>query len=115
MNKLVEELTVVTERLKVITKEMVVNEEDMDARSFDYEEGIVISGNDALLIIEAQQALQEHAANKEGWVRVGDRLPEDDKDYQVWEKGAIIATAAHYNTKEYFLKEYDDENYMEEG
>lgn len=49
------------------------------------------------------------------WISVEEKLPPDNEDYQVWEKGAIIATAAHYYTKAYFLENYDDEDYMEEG
>jgi hypothetical protein len=50
MEKKIEEIV---DRLKTIVRDMLTNEEDMKSKSFDYEEGIVISGNDAQLIISA--------------------------------------------------------------
>lgn len=74
-------------------------------------EGVLISPILAVRLME-----QYHEARmKEEWISVKDKLPDDNKDYQVWEKGSIIATSAHYLTKKYFLDNYDDETYMDEG
>lgn len=50
----------------------------------------------------------------DGWISV-ETLPDDNKDYQVWEKGSLVPSVAHYLSKKYFIENYEDENYMEEG
>ena len=52
---------------------------------------------------------------KERWVDVSTKLPYDNTDFEVWVKGEIIPMVAHYNSREYYQKNYDDPDYMEEG
>ena len=51
--KIEKKIEEIVDRLKTIVRDMLTNEEDMETKSFDYEEGIVISGNDAQLIMSA--------------------------------------------------------------
>ena len=55
------------------------------------------------------------ASKGDGWNRVEDGLPEGQDDYEVWVKGCTIPLVAHFNSKEYFKENYDQEDYMEEG
>ena len=41
--------------------------------------------------------------------------PRDGTDVQLWSKRALCPVYGHYNSAEYFEKEYGDKNYMEEG
>lgn len=56
-----------------------------------------------------------NSTEEKEWISVNDRLPEDNKDYQVWESGSLVPSVAHYLDKNYFIKNYEDENYMETG
>lgn len=57
----------------------------------------------------------EADAAPDGWISCEDRLPEDYEDKQVWIKGEIIPFACHYLNKKYFIDNYEDESYMDEG
>ena len=80
MEKKIEEIV---DRLKTIVRDMLTNEEDMETKSFDYEEGIVISGNDAQLIMSALSKAEDKGDN--GWISVEDRLPTENGKYLIWE------------------------------
>lgn len=90
----------------------------IDNHLLDAEPGLS-DGQYDKVIPGAVAAVLEYAAlsasKGDGWVRVEDGLPEGQDDYEVWVKGCTIPLVAHFNSKEYFKENYDQEDYMEEG
>jgi hypothetical protein len=110
----------IADRLKTIVRDMLTNEEDMESKSFGYEEGIVISGNDAQLIISALSK-EEHAAiqgYREALQEVLDECKRTDISIthivgvvskalsKAEDRGEVIF---HIDHVERLLKMYDDE------
>jgi hypothetical protein len=61
------------------------------------------------------QAAQKWNRRTPGWRPISE-APRDGTDVLVYVRGeTLYPTAAHYDTPEYFEKEYGDREYMEEG
>ena len=41
--------------------------------------------------------------------------PKDGTDIHVWVRGSLVPVPAHFTSREYFAREYDNPEYMEEG
>ena len=66
------------------------------------------------MIAEASRRASEYIKSQQ-WISIEDRLPEDSVTVYVKCSDGLYPLLAEYSSKKYFLDNYDDENYMEEG